>query len=370
MKRLGGFIKKEIIHILRDKRTLVILIAIPVIQILLFGFVLTNEIKDARIAVLDKANDNASHQLTNKLLSSGYFIKTEDLRNKKDAEKSFQKGETKLAIVLGKDFGKILETTGRLNMQVIADATDPNTANLLVNYVRAISMDFLQNKSISYPNNQQGKLEIVPRMFYNPELKGVYMFIPGIMAMLLIIISTMMTSISLTKEKETGTMEILLISPLKPSQIIIGKVAPYFVLSAIISVIIVVLGSTIFSMPISGNILLLFFEILLYILLALSIGIFISTITESQQSAMMISLIALMLPTILLSGFIFPIENMPVILQYLSHIIPPKWFIIIIKNVMIKGCGLVYIWKETLILIFMIIFFISLTIKKFKVHLE
>jgi len=208
------------------------------------------------------------------------------------------------------------------------------------------------------------------KMLYNEELKGVFMFVPGTITILLMLISAMMTSISITREKELGTMEVLLVSPLRPIQIIIGKVVPYIFISFMIAVIILVLGFTVFSMPVQGNLFLLMGECLLFIIMALSLGIFISTVTKTQQTAMMISMFALMLPTILLSGFIFPIENMPPLLQVISNIVPPRWFIVIIKAIMLKGVGIAYIWKETLIIAAMTFVFIGLSIKKFKVRLD
>ena len=196
------------------------------------------------------------------------------------------------------------------------------------------------------------------------------MFVPGIMAMILMLISAMMTSISIAREKEMGTMEVLLVSPLQPFQIILGKVTPYVFLSFVNALTIIILGNMVFGVPLKGSLILLLGESFLFILLALSLGIFISIISKTQQVAMSISLFALMLPTVLLSGFIFPIENMPKILQVISLFMPPRWFIIIVKNIMIKGTGLLYVWKETLIIIAMIIFFIIMSVKKFKMRLE
>ena len=207
-------------------------------------------------------------------------------------------------------------------------------------------------------------------MFYNPELKSVFNFVPGVMTVILMLVSAMMTSISITREKELGTMEILLVSPLKPFQVIIGKVFPYIFLSIINAIVILVLGFFVFKMPISGSLFLLMFESILFILSALSLGILISTISDSQQTAMMLSLMGLMLPVIILSGFIFPISSMPMPMQVMSNIIPAKWFIIIVKAIMLKGVGIQYIWKETLVLAGMTLFFIALSIKKYKIRLE
>jgi len=213
------------------------------------------------------------------------------------------------------------------------------------------------------------QIQVHPRMLYNPALEGVHMFVPGIMALILMLISAMMTSISITREKEFGTMEILLVSPLKPYQIILGKVTPYLLLSLINAITIIAIGNMVFNVPIQGSIIFLMLENMLFIFLALSLGILISTIAPNQQVAMMMSMFALMLPTILLSGFIFPIENMPWILRAICQLMPPKWFIIIIKDIMLKGSGIEYLWKETLVLVGMTIFFLSMSIKNFKVRL-
>ncbi|NVO01457.1 MAG: ABC transporter permease [Bacteroidetes bacterium] len=368
MKRFKGFVIKEFYHIFRDVRTMAILFGIPIVQLLLFGFVITNEIKDAKIAIFDQSKDNITQKLSQKILSSGYFLLEKNLNNYNEINQSFKEGNIKLVIVFEKDFAKHLEKERKANLQIISDASEPNTANILVNYTIAITNDFL--KEIN--PNAKVPLQIIPevRMLYNPDLKGVFMFVPGIMAMLLMLISAMMTSISITREKETGTMEVLLVSPLKPIQIIVGKVVPYVFLSFINAVVILILGKFVFGVPINGSILLLLGESVLYILTALSLGIMISTLTKTQQTAMLISMLVLMLPSILLSGFIFPIENMPTPLQFICQIMPPKWFIIIIKNIMLKGVGFAYVWKETLILFGMMVFFILVSVKKFKIRLE
>jgi ABC-2 type transport system permease protein len=217
-----------------------------------------------------------------------------------------------------------------------------------------------------------GNISITPqvRMYYNPNLKSVFMFVPGTMAIILLLISALMTSITITREKELGTMEVLLGSPLKPMQIILGKVTPYLILSLVNVVTILGLAYFVFGLPIAGSLTLLIAESTLFILLSLSLGIFISTVSQSMQQAMLISMIGLMMPSMLLSGFIFPVENMPDILYYISFLMPPRWFIDILKSIMIKGNGFSFIWKETLILIGMSVVFIALSIKKFKIRLE
>jgi len=368
MNQLRAFVRKEFFHIFRDIRTMIVMFGIPVIQVLLFGFVLTNEIKDIKISVLDLAKDDISAKLINKITSSGFFELHENLSSYSDIEEQLKSGTVKEVIIIENDFSKNIEREGIGNIRLIADASDPNNANLIVSYTKGIVAGFIQEM-----NNATGmKIGIVPevRMLYNPELKGVYMFIPGILTLILMIISAMITSISIAREKELGTMEILLVSPLNPVQIIIGKIIPYFVLSIANALMIILLGTFVFNIPIQGSFLLLMGESMIFILLALSLGILISTMVKTQQIAIMISMVALMMPTILLSGFIFPIDNMPVILQYVSHIMPAKWFIIIIKDVMLKGTDVTYIWKETLILCGMIVFFILISVKKFKIRLE
>ncbi len=366
MKRFRGFVIKEFYHIFRDYRTLLILFGMPAVQLLLFGYVLTNEIKDAKIAIYDPSKDVVTRKISEKILSSGYFILEKNLNTVAEIDPVFRQGEVKLALIFEPDFAKKLEKSGTAHVQIIGDASDPNTANMLVNYASGIISNFLVSM-----NSENVPMQIVPevRMMYNGELKGVYMFVPGLMAMLLMLISALMTSLSITREKELGTMELLLVSPLRPAQVIIGKVFPYVFLSFIDACIILGLGNAVFGMPIRGSIALLLLESFLYITMALSLGILISSITSSQQVAMMLSLVALMLPTILLSGFIFPVENMPGILQVFCHIMPPKYYITIIKSIMLQGNGLEYVWRETLIMIGFTAMFLLLSIKKFNVRL-
>jgi ABC-2 type transport system permease protein len=368
MKRLLAFIQKEFYHILRDYRTLLILFGMPIAQILLFGFAITNEIRDAKIAILDKSKDELTAQLTNKILSSDYFLLSENLTSDQQIEQVFRDGKTKLVLVFEERFSENYHSIGTAQIQLITDATDPNTANTLVNYLQAIVGQF--NITLNEPESSSLPLSMETRMVYNPELKGVYYFVPGAITIILILVSAMMTSISIAREKELGTMEVLLTSPMAASQIILAKVIPYVVLSLADALLIFGMGKFIFGVPILGSYWLLLFATLLFILLSLALGILISTISNSQQTALLLSLMALMLPTILLSGFIFPIENMPLPLQIIANIIPAKWFIIVIKSIMLKGTGIGLIWKELLIMSGFFIFFLGMSIKKFKVRLE
>ena len=367
MKRFIGFIKKEFYHIFRDKRSLFILFGMPVAQILLFGFAITNEINNVDIAVLDYARDNESQKIIEKIKASTYFHVENEILNEKAIEEEFKKGKIKAVLLFEKDFAKKLQTEKKATVQVITDATEPNVASTIANYTQSIIQNYQNQKNTVQKNNG---VVIQSRMLYNPELKSVFNFVPGVMTVILMLVSAMMTSISITREKELGTMEILLVSPLKPFQVILGKVFPYVFLSIINAIVIVSMGYFIFGMPINGSIFLLAFESILFIITALSLGILISTISNTQQTAMMISLMGLMLPVIILSGFIFPIASMPLPMQVISNIIPAKWFIIIVKSIMLKGVGLEYIFKETLILVGMTLLFMGLSIKNYKTRLE
>lgn len=369
MKQFIGFLRKEFLHIFRDPRTMIIIFGLPIVQLLLFGEVINTDIKDSKIAILDQSHDNTTRLITSKLLSSGYFLMGEEIKPGDDVEDLFRKGKVKMLVTFGPNFEQNLERDGKENVQLIADASDPNNARILTSYASGIINDFVRKEklqNLQLPN----QINTEVRMLYNEGLKSVYMFVPGLMAMILMLISAMMTSVSIAREKEFGTMEVLLASPLKPIVIVLGKVTPYLLLSFINALTIMLIGHFIFGVPIQGSFVFLMAESLLFILVALSLGILISTVAANQMVAMFISMLALMLPTILLSGFMFPIENMPLPLRILSHAMPPRWYIVILKNIMLKGTGIMFVWKETLILMFMTFVFISLSIRNFKIRLE
>ena len=368
MNRFGGFVRKEFHHIFRDKQTLLILFGIPIAQMLIFGFVISNEIRNVGIAVFDQSHDEVTLKITEKILSSGYFLLEYDIHNPNEIAKAFRGGKVKEVIIFEGEFAKNLEKTGTASVQIIADASDANLANLITIYTTGIIQDY-----VSKSNSQSSPpMQIIPkvRMLYNEQMKSAFMFVTGIMALILVMISAQMTAISIAREKEMRTMEVLLVSPLKPIQIIVGKVVPYVALLFTNAVTILLLGFFVFGVPLHGSVVLLLAECILYILLALSLGILISSITDNQLVAMIMSAFALMLPVILLSGFIFPIENMPKILQWLCQMMPPKYFIIIVKNIMLKNTGFLYVWKETLVLCGFTALFILLSVKKFKIRLE
>lgn len=368
LRRFIGFVKKESYHIFRDKRSMFILFGMPIAQILLFGFAITNEINNVNLGILDKSKDRETIHITNRIRTSPYFKIKSIVSSERQIESIFKKGEVKAVLVFEENFGKNLRSQNRAGVQIISDATDPNMANTITNYIQSILQSYQTEINLGVSGPVQ--IDVRSRMFYNPELKGVFNFLPGVMTVILMLVSAMMTSISIAREKEQGTMEVLLVSPLKPFQVIIGKLFPYLILSVINALVILVLGFVIFGMPVQGSYLLLALETVLFILCALSLGILISTISKTQQTAMMISLMGLMLPIILLSDFIFPVSSMHWSLQAFSNIIPAKWFNLILKGVMLKGVGLQVLWKETLILLGITVFLLVLSIKKYKIRLE
>lgn len=367
MKQFRAFVKKEFHHIWRDKRTLFILLGMPIVQITIFGFALTNEVKNSRIAVLDNSRDAATASLISEIEASRYFDIERNIYSYKDIEQTFKAGKIKLAIVFPQHFGEDLQHFNKAQVQVVADASDPNVANTLTNYATAIIMDYqeriTQERKLPYTINTE------MRMLYNPQLKGAYNFVPGVMAMVLMLVCTLMTAITVVREKEMGTMEILLASPIQPLKIIIAKAIPYLLLSVVNVGSILLLSVFVLEVPVNGSLTLLIFESILFTLTCLAFGLLISASTDSQQTAMFISLTGMFLPTIMLSGFMFPIENMPLPLQVISNVVPAKWYYLIVKDVMIKGVGFESIWKETLILAGMMLFLLTMAIKKFKIRL-
>jgi len=368
MKQFLTFIRKEFAHVLRDKKTLLILFGMPVVQILIFGFALTNEVKNARIVILDQANDPASQRIISKLEASRYFEISHTVMNHEDLENAFKKGDIRLAVIFPAGFNNDLLHQNHASIQVIADASDPNNATTLTSYVSAVIQDYLSETEQT--NHVPYQIQPQIRYLYNPQLKGAPNFVPGVMALVLMLVCVMMTAVSIVKEKETGTMEILLVSPFSPLMVIVSKAVPYLILSLVNVASILLLSVFVLGLPINGSIGLLFAESTLFIITCLTLGIFISVKTDTQQAAMLISLMGMLLPTILFSGFMFPIENMPLPLQWFSNIVPSKWYYIIVKSIMIKGLGFGAIWKETLILAGITIVLLFISLKSFKIRLS
>ncbi|RKN76747.1 ABC transporter permease [Ulvibacterium marinum] len=367
-KVFRAFVKKEFYHILRDKRTLLILFGMPLAQILIFGYAVTNEFNDAQIDVLDYAKDETSIQFIEHLQSSGNFQLNKVLLTETQMEAGMKAGDSKLVIAIPENFSADFYGGKPLKIQVLADGSDPNNANTLVQYVTQMVSRFQMERGMASPNAY--RINVESRMIYNPQLVSAYNFVPGTIALILLIICAMLTSLTIAREKESGTMEILLVSPLPPLLIIVGKVTPYAILSFTNAILVLLLGHFVFDVPIVGSIGLLLLMCFLYVVTALALGTLISTVSKTQQDAMMRSLMGLMMPSMILSGFIFPLTSMPIPLQYLGQIVPATYFIEILKAVMLRGVGLNFILYEVVILAVMTIVFLFFAWRKFKIRLE
>ena len=368
MKQFFSFVKKEFIHILRDPRSLLILLGMPIAQILIFGFALTNEVKNSRIAIFDQSKDIDTEGVIQKLDASQYFDIALYVHSISEIEDAFRQNKIKLAVVFEPNFRQNLNHSNKASIQLITDTSDPNTGTTVANYATNIIQEYQRQLN---PNMQQPlSIGIETRMLYNPQLKGEYNFVPGMMALILMLISAMMTSVAIVRERELGTMEILLVSPMRPLMVIFSKTIPYLVLSIINFITILLISFFVLHLPIRGSLALLFGVSTLYVFCSLALGILISTAAKSQQVALLMSLMGLMMPTLLFSGFMFPLENLPKPMQVFANIVPAKWYVIIVKNVMLKGLSFSSIWFETSVLLMMTLFFLVVSLKKFKVRLD
>jgi ABC-2 type transport system permease protein len=375
MTALRGLLRKEIFHIRRDPRTLTVLIALPIVQVVLFGYALRTDVTDVRLAIVDPAPDHATLSLPNRFAAAGVFRTIAVVPRIEDLEPLFQTGAVQEAVVFGPGFAEDLDSGTGARLQVITDATDPNSGSLLQAYALSVIDLWQRELGDSPPAGDSAparRLAIVPqtRVRFNPTRESSNLFVPGLMAFVLTIISALMTAISLTREKETGTMESLLVSPLKPWQIIVGKVTPYLAIGFISVVAILVEAILLFHVPLRGSVILLLAEGALFILTSLSLGILVSARTSSQRVAMIGALVGTLLPNVLLSGFIFPIESMPALLRGISYVIPGRWFVEIVRGIMLKGIGLGHLWNATLVLTLMALVLLIASARSFKERLE
>lgn len=352
MKQFFSFVLKETKHILRDKRTMLMLFGMPIVMMLLFGFAVTNDVRNVRVVIVMSNADNATQQVADRLAASEYFTLTKVVATPTEAEKAIRDQKADMAIVFSPDFA-----SRKSGYQLIVDGADPNMAQQWTTYANAVI------------NNTESKA-VNTKLLYNPQMKSTYNFVPAIMGTLLMLVCAMMTSISIVREKEKGTMEVLLVSPTKPLMIIVAKLVPYLVLAFTILSIILLMSSFVLGVPIKGSLFWIYVISTIYILLALSLGILVSTIAETQLVALLISAMLLMMPVIMLSGMMFPIESMPKILQYISAIVPTRYYISAMRKLMIMGTGIEEIYFEVSVLISMLIALMSLALAKFNKRLE
>lgn len=365
MKQFIAFIKKEFYHILRDKRTMLILIGMPVVQIILFGFAISTEVRNVQTAMLINSANTDIQRIVDQLDASEYFNVKYVVHSPTEIEDLFAKNKIELAVAFADDLNR--QRFDSEQIQIIADATDPNLAVTRGAYANRVLSKALaaMGQSLS-----AGKIIVSSKLLYNPQMKSAYNFVPGVMGLILMLICAMMTSISIVREKETGTMEILLVSPMNPLAVILSKAVPYFVLSVVNLTTILLLSVYVLDVPIAGSLFSLLAVSLLFIFVSLALGLLISCITHTQVAALLASAMVLMIPTIILSGIIFPIESMPAILQWISCAIPARWYVSLVRQLMIEGVPLSYVWKEVYVLLFMAVILIGITSKIFKNRLE
>lgn len=352
MKQFLSFVQKEARHILRDKRTMLILFGMPVVMMLIFGFAITNDVRNVRTLVVTAHNDHATQQAIDRLAASQYFVIVGTVATPTEAELQIRNQKADLAIVFGRDFA-----SKRSGLQMMVDGSDPNMAQQWTNY----ATQTILNPSAS-PVNM--------KMLYNPQMRSAYNFVPAIMGMLLMLVCAMMTSISIVREKERGTMEVLLVSPVRPLMMIVAKAVPYLVLAFGILVIILVMARYVMDVPLAGSLFWIVVISLIYILLALSLGLLISSVAQTQLVALLLSAMVLLMPIVMLSGMLFPIESMPRVLQWVSAVIPPRYYIAAMRKLMIMGVGIGDVLREVGILVAMTVALLALALAKFNNRLE
>ena len=352
MKQFISFIIKETKHIVRDKRTMLILFGMPIVLMLIFGFAITTDVRNVRTVVVTSSLDHLTQRAVERLAASEYFTITASVATPQDAERLIRGQKADLAIVFSPDFA-----SKRQGMQFIVDGADPNMAQQWTNYATAV----IANADASLVNS---------KMLYNPQMRSAYNFVPAIMGMLLMLVCAMMTSISIVREKEKGTMEVLLVSPVKPLMIIVAKAIPYLVLAFAILTTILLMGRYVLGVPLQGSIVWIYVVSTIYILLALSLGLLISNIATSQLMALLLSAMVLLVPIVMLSGMLFPVESMPPVLQWISAIVPPRYYIQAMRKLMIMGVGIGEVLREVVILTAMTALLLAVSLLKFKTRLE
>ena len=349
MKQFIAFVKKETKHILRDKRTMLILFGMPVVLMFLFGFAITTDVKNVRTVVVTSMMDHQTQRAVERLAQSEYFIITQTVNTPQEAERLIRSQKADMALVFAKNQG----------VQFIVDGSDPNMAQQWTTYAQ---------QTIASDARPLDALHSI--LLYNPQMRSAYNFVPAIMGMLLMLICAMMTSISIVREKEKGTMEVLLVSPVRPLMVIIAKAVPYLVLAFAILITILLMARFVLDVPLAGSLFWILAVSTLYILLALSLGLLISNVAKTQLVALLLSAMVLLMPVVMLSGMLFPVESMPQVLQWLSAIVPPRYYIQAMRKLMIMGVGIGEVAQEVAILSGMTILLLIIALKKFNSRLE
>ena len=374
MRQFLNFVRKEFIHIFRDPLTLLLLLGMPVVEMVIFGYALNMEVSGIRTLVVDDARDNLSRDIIAALDANPYFILQGATSDRSQMSALLRSDRTDLVLLLPKDLEKDVLTRGKkAQISVITDATDANIGQIRFNYVRGlIGQVMLSHLPPSGSSSSGGAFDIEQntRMLYNPSLRSSYNFVPGVMGLVLIIICTLMTSVSIAREKERGTMEVLLASPVRPTTMVVAKTIPYFLVSFINLLSILFIAYFLLGVPIRGALWLIFLVTFVYIFLALAIGMVISAVAATQRDAIMMSGFGMMMPTMVFSGMIFPIDNMPVILQWITKVVPANYFISAIRKLMIQGAGLGAVTTELLVLFLMAALILTLAILRIRPRLN
>ncbi len=369
MKQFIAFVIKEAKHILRDKRTMLILFGMPVVMMLLFGFAITTDVKNVRTVVVTSEMSPRIQQAVERLAQSEYFIITQTMNTPQEAEQLIRSQKADMALVFVQNRG----------MQIMVDGSDPNMAQQWTTYAQSILSQPVDGKHYSLPSPfgkatggraSLGMEGLGVRLLYNPQMKSAYNFVPAIMGMLLMLICAMMTSISIVREKEKGTMEVLLVSPVRPLMVIVAKAVPYLVLAFGILITILFMSRYVLGVPIAGSLLSILAVSTLYILLALSLGLLISNVAQTQLVALLMSAMVLLMPVVMLSGMIFPVESMPQVLQWLAALVPPRYYIEAMRKLMIMGVGLDAVAREVAVMAGMTVVLLTVALLKFKQRLE
>jgi len=368
MKRFLSFVRKEFIHIWRDKRTILVLIGLPVIQMILFGFAISTEIRNVRFGVFNPSKDATTLKLEEHFRNNHYFTYIGEITDPNHFIDYFKQNKTDMILVFENNFEYKLIHQGEVHIQILTDGIDPNSSTAIANYANQIVQKFQQEIALQAPAGNM----VIPqiRLLYNPQMKSAFNFVPGVMGLVLTIICAMMTAISIVREKERGSMEVLLVSPIKPIYMMISKMLPYLVISFVIMLLIILLSVFMLGVPMNGSYFTFSFISFVFVIAMLALGLLISTLVENQVIALLISGMGLMMPTALLSGMIFPVDNMPWLLRFISTLLPARWFIAAVRKIMIEGLDFIYIYKEFLILCLMTFVLLVISLKKFKIRLE
>jgi len=362
MKQFIAFVIKEAKHILRDKRTMLILFGMPVVMMLLFGFAITTDVKNVRTVVVTSEMSPRTQQAVERLAQSEYFVITQTVNTPREAEQLIRSQKADMALVF----------TQKCGMQIMVDGSDPNMAQQWTTYAQQIlaPVNSCVPSVASDHRSSASLFTIHSSLLYNPQMKSAYNFVPAIMGMLLMLICAMMTSISIVREKEKGTMEVLLVSPVRPLMVIIAKAVPYLVLAFGILITILLMARFVLSVPLAGSLFWILAVSTLYILLALSLGLLISNVAQTQLVALLMSAMVLLMPVVMLSGMLFPVESMPTILQWISAIVPPRYYIQAMRKLMIMGVGIEDVAHEVAVLAVMTVVLLAIALMKFKQRLE